>query len=166
MLFQRCSERRSQNPDSPRHRLCFAVAPPPSSYVLEKGGDSRPFCVPADAGGVVANGDLTVSHCNTATACDFPFLGPAIFGSGNYEVSCESLVSCFTPGGNQANCINVLGRRDSCSPVFYGLWPFFFLPRVMCSAFLMCNCHAGSKRCPDSLGLVLPPAGCCLLGRN
>lgn len=122
--------------------------------------------MPADAGGALANGDLAMSHCSTATACNFPFLGPAIFGSSNYEVSCESPVSHFTPGGNQANCINVLGRRDSCSPVFYRLWPFFLLPRVMCSPFLLCNCHAGSEQWPDSLGLLLPPATCHLLGRN
>ena len=150
----------------PCHRLCFAVEPPPSSYVLEKGGDSRPCSAPADAGGALGNGDPTVSHCNTATACNFPFLGPAIFGSNNYEVSCESPVSRFMPGGNRANCVNVLGRTDSCSPVFYGLWPFFLLPRVMCSPFLMCNCHAGSEQWPDRLGLMLLPATCRLLDRS
>jgi len=122
--------------------------------------------MPGDAGGALANGDLAMSHCDAAAARDAPFLGPAIFGSGNSEVSCESPDSRLASGGNQANCVEVLGRRGSCSPAFYRLWPFFLLPRAMCSPFLMCNGHAGSEQWPDSLGLGLLPAGCRLRGRN
>nr|XP_009937595.1 PREDICTED: paired mesoderm homeobox protein 1 [Opisthocomus hoazin] len=39
----------------------------------------------SDAGGALANGDLAMSHCDAAAARDAPFLGPAIFGSGNSE---------------------------------------------------------------------------------
>lgn len=147
------------------HRLCFTIEPPPSSFILEKREWLTSPLRASPCWRCISQCWPTMSHRNTATACDFPFLGPAIFGSSNYEVSCESPVSHFTPGGNQANCANVLGRRDSCSPVFHGFWPFL-LPRVMCSPFLMWNCHAGSERWPDELGLVQLPAGCPLLGRN
>lgn len=145
---------------TPRPGLRFAAESPPSSYILEKGGDSRPCSAPANAGGALANSDLTVSHCN------FPLLGPAIFGSGNYEVSCESPVSRFVPGGNRADCVNVLGRRGSCSPAFYRLWPFFSLPGAMCSPFFTRNCHAGSEQWLDGFGFVLPPAMCHLSGQE
>lgn len=69
---------------------------------------------------------------------------PSWFGGSNYEVSCESPAVNLALHREVTRQI-VLGRGNSCSPVFYRLWPFFLLPRGICSPLLMCSCHTGSS---------------------
>lgn len=108
-------------------RLCFAIEPPPSSFVLEKGGDSRPCSMPAHAGGALASGDrpwVTATRPLPATFHSFAllFLGPVITRwTVNHqcltlrrEETRQIVLTCLAGGILVLQCF--MGFGPTCSP--------------------------------------------------